>query len=570
MKTKSIKFLAILSVSVLAAGCIEETFPEGSTQVEEQVSNSEFAFDGLLNSMPIQMTAAGVAGYFGQNFQIDYGIPAIHLMTENMLEDLAIQGETGYNPFIYYFANRFQSDSYTYSGYFWKCYYIWIKAANDIIGAGGEKPADNIKPAVGQAYAYRAMYYLDLARLFEPKENRYTTIPDNIKKLTVPIVTEKTTEEESRNNPRATRETMYEFILQDLAKAEAYLTGTTSDYKSPSLGAVYGLMARAYLEMGYWTEGEGNAEAFKNAAEYARKAISASGKTPLTQTQWEDPVNGFNNGSANNSWVWGLTLSSSQTNNLGNFTAMFSSEALWGYPSLYNPSASVRFYERIEDDDFRKHSWLDPNWPGLNEPGEGTPYEYDYKLAGNSSTQDVFLHGDGSSVMPAVGYQSIKFRPAGGEMNNYTVGSCADHPLMRVEEMYFIEMEATAHSDLAGARKLLNDFMNTYRGTKDYSCEDNGANDLDSYLDEMLFQKRVEFWGEGILIFDYKRLDKGITRNYDGTNQPELYAFNTNGRSSQWNIVIPRTEYQSNTALVGFNNPDPTQTLTNDKNIIDE
>ena len=28
-----------------------------------------------------------------------------------------------------------------------------------------------------------------------------------------------------------------------------------------------------------------------------------------------------------------------------------------------------------------------------------------------------------------------------------------------------------------------------------YSCS---ASDLETYLDEMLFQKRVEFWGEGV------------------------------------------------------------------------
>ena len=87
------------------------------------------------------------------------------------------------------------------------------------------------------------------------------------------------------------------------------------------------------------------------------------------------------------------------------------------------------------------------------------------------------------------------------------------------------------------------------------------APDLDSFIDEMFFQKRVEFWGEGILIFDYKRLDKGITRGYEGTNHPLVWAFNCEGRSPQWNIVITRGEYQSNTAIV--NNPDPSQFTKN-------
>ena len=72
----------------------------------------------------------------------------------------------------------------------------------------------------------------------------------------------------------------------------------------------------------------------------------------------------------------------------------------------------------------------------------------------------------------------------------------------------------------------------------------------------MLFQKRVEFWGEGILMYDYKRLDIGITRT--GSNFVPDFAYDTDGRSPQWNIVIPRTELQSNSGINDYlNNPDP-------------
>ena len=78
----------------------------------------------------------------------------------------------------------------------------------------------------------------------------------------------------------------------------------------------------------------------------------------------------------------------------------------------------------------------------------------------------------------------------------------------------------------------------------------------------MLFQKRVEFWGEGILIYDYKRLNQGITRGYEGSNHPASEMFNTNGRSPQWNIVITRGEFQSNTGITeALNNPDPSEQI---------
>ena len=72
----------------------------------------------------------------------------------------------------------------------------------------------------------------------------------------------------------------------------------------------------------------------------------------------------------------------------------------------------------------------------------------------------------------------------------------------------------------------------------------------------MLFQKRVEFWGEGIVMYDHKRLNIGFTRS--GSNFVADFTYDVQGRSPQWNIVIPRSELQANSAVTDLNNPDPT------------
>ena len=74
---------------------------------------------------------------------------------------------------------------------------------------------------------------------------------------------------------------------------------------------------------------------------------------------------------------------------------------------------------------------------------------------------------------------------------------------------------------------------------------------------------RIEFWGEGILFYDYKRLDMGITRNYQDSNHPSVWQFNTPHRSPQWNIVISSVgEMQSNSGITqATNNPDPSGVL---------
>lgn len=534
---KNILKTTILLVAALmfATGCIKEAIPAGSTQTEGQISGQTNSLVGMLNSIPAAMVNTNTTGY-AEDYHFDFGIGAIHLATENMLEDLVTLGSNpGYNWFNRWTRCVAQGEDYISAAYFWLCYYPWIKSCNDIIGIVDSNPATaDAQLYLGQAYAYRANFYLDMARLYLPKENKYIPIPDAIKGLTVPIITENTTEEDAIDNPRAPRKEMYEFILSDLANAERLLKGKSVDYTAPGLAVVYGLYARAYLEMG----AEGDEGAYNKAYEYADLAITTSGKTPLTKSEWQDPVNGFNNGGANNSWMWGVVCTKENFNNLITYAAHICVEGTWGYGPLAMPGINKATYERINAFDFRRGSWLDAN-------GEAQA-----PLSGTAAEQKAFL----DAGKP---YVSIKFHPAQGNCNNYTVGNAVDIMLMRIEEMWFIKMEALVKTGQLGeAKDLLKQFMDKRVLNRTYSTDK--LTSEEEFIDEMLFQKRVEFWGEGILIYDYKRLDKGITRGYPGTNHPAIMAFNCEGRSPQWTIVLPKSEVQSNNAINSeTNNPDP-------------
>ena len=549
MKKITTKILAALAVPFLAAGCIEEAFPEGSTQLAEQVGKSEFALGGLVNSFPVAMMQVDTRDFYSKyGTHTDFGFPAIHLMTESMLEDIAVMGDNpGYWSFNFWSRNVGMNDQSWPVGYFWENYYAYIKIANDLISViqVTDDMPEISKHYLGYGHAYRAMCYLDLARMYEPKENDYTDV-SKVLGLTVPIVTEKSTADELANNPRVPREQMYEFILSDLKIAEEMMATAGNNYTTPTLAAVYAMYAKAYLEMGYWKEG-GDTEAFKKAAEYARLAITTSGKTPLTEAEWTDPATGFNKGSANNSWIWGLPVSSDLIGNIICYTAHISCEAPWGYTTLSNPGINKALYDQIADNDFRKKSFLSPD------RSEWTSGKY--RFAGNDQAQAEFLQ------YYAKPYTAIKFRPVNGITTDYTTGNPADHCLLRVEELYFIEMEAVAQYDLASAKTLLNEFMK-YRITDgSYDCSAK-ATDVDWFITEMLVQKRIEFWAEGVLFFDYKRLDRGITRYYEGSNHPSMWAFNTTGRSPQCNFVINRGEFQANTGIdESTNNPDPSGLL---------
>ena len=103
--------------------------------------------------------------------------------------------------------------------------------------------------------------------------------------------------EELENNPRVSREEIFKFIFEDLNTAETLLANYSPATKNlPSLAVIYGLKARAYLWLGGFTESyaevpTGDA-AYRLAAEYARKAIDASGCTIMTESQWLDPKTG--------------------------------------------------------------------------------------------------------------------------------------------------------------------------------------------------------------------------------------------------------------------------------------
>jgi hypothetical protein len=511
----------------------------------------------MINAMPASMSTSGTGGYAGSyGDHTDFGVPGIHLRLEHMLEDIATMADNPYyNRFYAYDLNQAQGHQYTYCAYFWDMYYTWIRLANDVIASmipaiedgADEETLVQLKHNLGQAYAYRAWCYLDLARLYEPKDNVEAPVPAEIRELTVPIVDENTTIEDCKKNPRVKREVIYQFILDDLKRAEENLNPAVTTFSQPTLMMINGLYARTYLELGYERTGY-NKEMFAKASEYARKVIDESGKSPLTQEQWTNPTTGFNSASSNNAWIWGLALSAENLNNLLTFTSHMSTEAAWGYACYAQFGASQLLYDAIPDTDFRKLSWLGPDkdtWTGGK-----------YRFAGTDQDLQAFLTGQGRPA--AKPYMSLKFRPAQGECNDFNVGNAIDYCLMRIEEMYFIEMEAEYHLDAARGVNLLRDFMHDYRDAS-YNRIQSGA-DFATFKKELLLQKRIEFWGEGILLYDYKRLDEPINRS--ASNHAGVFKLKTQRRSPQWNIVITRAEFQSNTAInESLNNPDPSDKI---------
>lgn len=544
MKVNKIFKMAVVSLGAVVAlsGCIRETFPKESTITAEQLLGGqlEVMAESLLKGIPAGMLSP-VSGWE----HTDFGYHSVGVYNDHAAKFIACNGwltglPSGYNRFYPAQYGWGYAPNSSMSSHVWYNYYPQIKSCNDLIELCKEE--EQLSEYVGIAKTYRALFYLDLARMFEPllaeapNNPNYETGVLEAMGLTVPIVDENLDEDGAKNNPRATREEMFKFIFADLADAEVRL----AEFKPtspvhPSLAVVYGLYARAYLWLGGFSDGlsgeiaEGEA-AYRKAAEYARKAIEACGGAIMSEYEWTNPTTGFNTMAS--SWMWGLVQSTDTIiNNLYQFVAHMCPEATYGYAPLAQPGLNSKHYDRLSNTDFRKKLAKGP---------ETTFADFaPYTLITDEAEFDSFGP-----------YVFFKFRPAQGERVEYKVAAATILPLMRCEEMYFIEMEATAHFDSATAWSQLYSFMASRDSA--YACM---TQDL---VDEIIFQKGIEFWGEGVIMYDMKRLDMGIDSAYEGTNFDESGRFTTTGRLPWWTYCIPQGETQINLGIK-YNNPNPSQ-----------
>ena len=528
---KITKFSAVaLFASLAFTGCIKETQPT-TVVTAESVAQSSTAVEALVNAiavteaMPFQVYSS---------YHFDFGIPSIMIANDASIGDVVTAaGDTGSNyDWFDYWSAGYSLNSNQRSPFTWYSYYGFIKAANDVIGTIGEEPeTDNMKALLAYAKAFRASFYLDMARAYDPLENEFTDV-SAVKGLTIPKITEATTEDEARNNPRMTRAEAFEFIFSDLNSAVELLTDNSySGGKTvPTLGAVYGLMARAYLWLGGFDSSN-----YAQAATYARKALEASGASVMTESQWLDPKTGFN--TPNNSWMWYIPQSAEGISNLLNYVAWLSYEGTWGYGSMVAKGVTPRFYDRISDTDFRKRAFVGAD-----------PMAWYEENADVCNLDFPAYIAAGNNIYP---YAAHKFRPANGETLDYNIGNVTGVCVMRAEEMILTEIEALAYTDPTTAAAKLNEFMLT----RDPNYAFKGTT-TDEVVAETIWQKRVELWGEGVLFYDFKRLDLGIQNGYAECNVPTTSKINTDGRAPWWNWVIPEQEAQQNTILKTTNNPE--------------
>ena len=533
------------------SSCIEQIDPQTSNVTSEQASNAPGAFDnfvaGLTNGLVGEFVYSG-----SDQSPYDYGYPSFYIIRDVMGNDIVMDSDGDWYQ-SWYTCSRALGPQYAVCQLPLTYFFGWIKDCNSVISMYKSSPSDLKKNGAGIAYCMRALYYLDAVQMWG--ESTYAKNPDG---LTVPKRTDENVS--TTNMPRMTYKEAFSFILSDLDKAEELLEGyERENVYTPNINVAYGLKARVYLLMEDW----------ENAEKYAK--LAQNGYTMMTNQEYTDRKHAFN--TPNSSWIMGLTFKPTDPNITAN-----DGDSGWGSHMIAEVQASgmgyaanygrpkridAHLFSTIPSTDIRKSCYIDPAVDDL----EGDDL-IDALSAYSDVPEQLALTG-ASTDAGVLGCFQLKFRPKDGEhVDQYKAWTVAV-PMMRVEEMKLIEIEAAGMQDEARGKQMLEEFAKVRDPQFTY-----GEHEKDSYYNgqtggfrnEVWWQRRVELWGEGFATYDIKRLQKGIIRSYPGTNHLQDYRWNVE-TMPQWMVFcFVQTESNYNKDLVP--NPTPNHEVGDDPEYI--
>ena len=424
-----------------------------------------------------------------------------------------------------------------YTSKIWRCYFTWkyfyeiISNVNYIISAAETATGDKneIKCIIAQAHAARAFSYFMLAQSFQQTLVGHENLPG------VPIYTEPT-DASSSGKGRGTVADVYAQVDQDLETAIALFEESGIKRKHISNLDLYStslLQARVALVENDWAKAE----------RAASKAISTPNATLLSMdearvtkgtfddvtTEWTTGKTPFNS-VASSSVLWGAEIISDQSTVFASFFSNMDACTNVYYAAEAPKCISNWLYAQIPDTDIRK-GWWNGN-------------------IGVSASE--WKYG------PNINYNQFKFQWV--DQQSYK----GDYIFMRLEEAYLILAEAYCRQgNDAEAKWALGELMkrrdnnwadvlNQLRGSRQTFGT---VGTVQTLLDEILLQRRIELWGETGRIFDILRLAKGWTR-YWNINGEESNHTNYLSKYSEYLdfpadyieciLMIPQVEIDNN------------------------
>lgn len=494
---KKILSFLLIAVVALSTSCKPEalnTSPTTAVSGDGLFANATAALVPL-NGIYRSMQAAG--WQVGGNTHQCFGISAYNLMADVMGEDHIMSGQgSGWFWFdaTYGVKSRFASSSWRPYD-LWNAYYTWVSNANYIIAAEEtmEGNPDDVHYVLGQAYAIRAYSFFMIAQSFA------RTYKGHESEKCAPIYTEPTMAG-TEGKPRASVAEMYTQIKADIDKACSLLESTYAQTHVSHIDkyVANGFKARICLVMEDW------------AGAKAAAKIAQEGGQPTSA------VNDGNNSRTRSDVIWGFEVIPDQSGIYASFLMhMTESKGFSGYGNTALKQINKELYAHMGEKDVRR-GWWNPN------------------------------HSSG-------GYQQVKF--VWSDEATYM----GDYIWMRTPEFILTEAEAEVRlGNDAAARDILNNFMKNYRDP-DFNTTKSGTSlgkltsDLTgSLLEEIIFQRRIELWGEFGRIYDIRRLKQGFKRT-EAQGWPTAALLNglktDNPESFDWVLTIPQSEFDANKSM---------------------
>jgi len=482
--------VGLMAIMLLASSCKKEFLDTSSTTAvaaEDAISTTQNAYAALNGIHRIMYTQ--------YDNQPQGGAGAIGIIRDLMGEDEIYTRPNGRLDFVghvRYIDHRNVNSGNT--RFVYRFYYRIIANANILINNvdNAEGPQTDKAIIKGQALVYRAWAHFELVQYWGERFNAGSANDG----LGVPLLLTATLEPQAR----ATVAEVYTQVNKDLDAAIPLLAGyvrTGSAAKSNfNQRIAQGIKARVALAQQNWD---------------LAATMAASARTGFSLMSNAQYTSGFND-TNNPEWLWGSDQIADHNTFFWSFFASMGANFNGSNVRTQPKAINSALYNAIPATDIRKSMW---DLTGANVP---IP--------------------PGGAKIP---YQNKKFLAESGG------SSIGDVPYMRAAEMYLIEAEARARKGEDGPAQ---DALFTLVKNRNAAYV-KSTNTGQALIDEIMFHRRIELWGEGFRWFDLKRTNSPLNRNLAPNTVPAISVeMLVPAGDKLWLWLFPQDEINANKTIV--------------------
>lgn len=449
LRIKAITIWVVVFITGLFISCadFERDFQDERYLTEEHFTeiNNSGATTG------IKALDGASLSYFrdGENGEIEFGLKAIDLGMDLRSNDMDMSRSTWYGAYHRYDNTVLTSGN---NDFMWEFLYKAINNANQVINLIEDDAPDELLIFKSKAYAYRAIGYFYLIRMYQ-----HTKADDNTPAIPIDFG-------DFIGEPKSTVGEVKKLILDDLTTAyEGLKNYSRASKEEVDANVVAAYLARYHLTYENWVDAE----------KFAQIALSAGSIST-------DVQHGFDELSLSEA-IWGAVVTPNTSEIYQSFFSHIS-QINDGYSGWNHfKTANSNLVDALPASD-KRHAWFSDQDYG---PGV------------------VIVPGTWAHYNITPKYTSLKFiaQPGPGQF-------IGDYIYLRNTEFILTKAEALARQGkTAEAQQTLFD-LNSLRDPNYVKSTKIGQ----ALLDEILFYRRVELWGDGVASFDMARLGVGLDR----------------------------------------------------------